>query len=101
MKYFVCKEKHKDGNPHIHAYLEFDVKQQISSREMLHVEIIESSGEIRLCEGRYEAVRSAEKTLEYMTKNCGGNDYKTNMDVPIIGFQVLLSYRRSSLCCAK
>ncbi len=42
MKYFVCKEEHKDGNPHIHAYLEFDIKQQISSREMLHVQIIES-----------------------------------------------------------
>ena len=52
---------------------------------MLHVEIIESSGKIKVCEGRYEAVRSAEKTLEYMTKNCGENDYKINMDVPIIG----------------
>lgn len=84
MKYFICKEEHKDGNPHIHAYLEFSCTQEIPSREKLHVEIIESDGKIKLCEGKYEAVRNSGKTLEYITKDCDEGDYRTNMYVPVI-----------------
>jgi hypothetical protein len=83
MKYFLCKEKHKDGNPHIHVYLEFNTRQEIPSRERLHVKIV-LNGQIKLCEGRYEAVRNSEKTLDYISKDCG-NNYKSNMDVPLIG----------------
>lgn len=84
MKYFICKEKHKDDNPHIHVYLEFSCTQEIPSREKLHVEIIELNGKIKLCEGKYEAVRNSGKTLEYITKDCDESDYRTNMYVPVI-----------------
>lgn len=84
MKYFVCKEKHKDDSPHIHVYLEFSGKQEIPSREKLHVEIVGSDEQIKLCEGKYEAVRNTEKTLSYITKDCSEDDYKTNMNIPVV-----------------
>jgi len=84
MKYFVCKEKHKDGNPHIHVYIEFGAKEEIQSREKLHVEIVGSDEQTKLCEGKYEAVRNTEKTLSYITKDCNEGDYKTNMNIPVV-----------------
>ncbi len=85
VSYFIVKELHKDGNPHIHVYLEFKHQQQIYSRDKLHVTLIDpNSGKSVIQEGKYEGVRSKDKTLEYISKH-DEFGYETNMDIPIVG----------------
>jgi hypothetical protein len=84
MKYVISEEKHKDGNSHIHVYLEFGSKQQISSREKLHVNVIGVEGEEYVCQGKYESVKSTSRVLEYITKHGEESDLLTNMDLPIL-----------------
>jgi hypothetical protein len=84
MQYFISKEFHQDGNPHIHVFLEFENQQQILSRNRLHVTLIDpDSKRVTVQEGNYQSVRNRTKVLEYVTKYMKFG-YLTNIEIPIV-----------------
>jgi hypothetical protein len=84
MQYFISKEFHQDGNPHIHVFLEFENQQRILSRNRLHITLIDpDSKKVIVQEGNYQSVRNRTKVLEYVTKYMKFG-YLTNIEIPII-----------------
>jgi len=83
MDYLIVQELHEDGTPHIHAYIEFEEKQSIYSRDKLHVELKDNDKKKIIQEGRYESVRNRSSVMSYMLKDVRGN-YITNMCLPIV-----------------
>jgi hypothetical protein len=84
MQYFISKEFHQDGSPHIHVFLEFENQQQILSRNRLHVTLIDpDSKKVYVQEGNYQSVRNKIKVLEYVTKHMKSG-YLTNIEIPEI-----------------
>jgi hypothetical protein len=90
MEYLIAEEKHEDGTPHIHVYLEFETTQYINSRKPLEVKLINpDTGEEVIQVGKYEPVKNKHKVLKYILKNI---DLKTeeltlkntNMTLPIL-----------------
>lgn len=66
IKHIVAKEKHQDGNPHIHVFLELDKQCSIATPDFL---------DLWGNHGNYQAVRSAKAVYEYCTKE---NDWISN-----------------------
>ena len=79
--YLISEELHKDGNPHLHVYLEFDKVQKIYSEGKLDLVIDKKN-----YHGNYQSVKFKHSTIEYIIKSTtDGKEYKTNMNLPVIG----------------
>ena len=81
ISYFICSELHEDGNPHIYVYLEFKSKKEISSKDKLHINIIDLSSKMIVCQRKYESAQDTNKVLQYTTKDPEAK-YETNMSLP-------------------
>ena len=81
--YVIAKELHKDGNAHIHVYLEFDLKQDIYSAGKLDLKI-----DGRNFHGNYASARSTHNSIRYILKRINveerAGNYKTNMVLPFL-----------------
>jgi len=79
-KYIIAKEKHKNGIPHIHVYLEFSRFQEIYSRKKLHVIVYD-----KICEGNYAAARKKRNWIQYIVKSVENmDDLYTNMEINMV-----------------
>lgn len=79
MKYLITKEYHKDGNPHIHVFLEFPFINYINSREQLNLSLIEpETGKEKVLEGKYESSKKKYSVIKYVLKDQCGDPF-TNM----------------------
>lgn len=67
-EYVICLEKHKDGNPHLHAFVKFIPKKRIRTR----------SFDFEGYHGHYEVAKSWKAVVKYVTKY---KDYISNFDV--------------------
>jgi Geminivirus Rep catalytic domain len=63
-KYVMSVEKHEDGNPHLHVYLEFNEPQGIYSANKLDLIFDDVS-----FHGNYQVVKSEHATLRYILKS--------------------------------
>lgn len=78
-KYLISVEAHKDGNPHLHVYLEFGMVQAVYSADKLDLEF-----EGKMFHGNYQAVRSPHSTMQYIIKSVGDpNELALNFELPI------------------
>lgn len=78
--YVISMEKHKDGNDHLHVYLQFEFVQKIYSANKLDLILTTNQGKTMTCHGNYQSVKSQHKTLSYITKESA---FETNMELPI------------------
>lgn len=67
-EYVICLEHHKDGNPHLHAYVKFNVRKRIHS----------DSFDFEGYHGHYEVAKSWKAVCQYVIKY---KDYISNFDV--------------------
>lgn len=81
-RYVISEEFHKDGNPHLHVYLEFDSVQAVYSESKLDL-VLTGIGE-KSFHGNYQAVKSEHAILQYILKTAGSLEkICTNKDLPI------------------
>jgi len=69
VEYIICHELHKDGDPHLHAYVKF-------LEGVKHVDAPTKFDYSK--HGNYQAVRSAKKVIQYVKKD---GDYISSFDV--------------------
>ena len=67
-KYAICRELHKDGNPHIHALIVFEKKFNSRNQKVFDID-----GK----HGKIEPLKSQPKALEYIKKD---GDFITNIE---------------------
>lgn len=83
MNYFIVRETHVTGDPHIHCYIEFPGIKPVYSREKLHV-IIKTDKGPHLCQGNYQAGKNKSAIINYLLKTAKKSaDIYTNMRLPI------------------
>lgn len=70
-EYLICEEKHKDGNPHLHAFIKLDKRVRFKSSRF---DIIYEG---KTYHGEYEIAKSWNAVKKYITKD--GN-YISNFD---------------------
>ena len=82
--YLIVREAHKTGEPHIHAFLEFDSVQNIYAADKLDIRLNLSNNEEQIFHGNYQSSRSKSGSIKYLLKSV--SDYKslkTNMKLPV------------------
>lgn len=70
----IAREKHADGNSHLHVYLEADNPMEVNSSDAL--DLTDSTG--TKYHGNYQSVRSRSAVLKYVTKD---GEFITNLDL--------------------
>jgi hypothetical protein len=78
-KFLIATEFHKDGHPHLHVYLEFNLPEGIYSATKLDLTI-----EGKVYHGNYQSVKSQHKSLQYIIKSAVDRDnLNCNFTLPI------------------
>lgn len=75
VKYIVAHEHHKNGDDHLHAYLEFPKGSPYRTRDPAFADLIVPGG---MFHGNYQGCRSAKNVIKYVTKD---DDYVSNFDI--------------------
>ena len=76
-KYIICEEKHKDGDPHLHAFLNIDHKVRCKG-DRFDLEYFEKKKH-----GEYQPAKSWKAVMKYIIKESkkGPKNYISNFDV--------------------
>lgn len=70
----IAREKHADGNHHLHCYIEAETPMSVSSATELDLTGADGTN----YHGNYQTVRSRGRVLKYVTKE---SDYVTNLEL--------------------
>lgn len=70
----IAKEKHADGNSHLHVYLEATETMEVTASDALDL----VAGDGARFHGNYQSVRSRSAVLKYVTKD---GEFITNLDL--------------------
>ncbi len=62
--YVVCREKHKDGDCHIHMYIKFDRRVRVRYADCFDFKVGD-----KLYHGNYQVARNAKKVISYCKKD--------------------------------
>ena len=77
-KYLISTERHIDGNPHLHVFLEFGLPQGIYSSTKLDLVL-----DGKIYHGNYQSVKSSHSTKQYIIKSVDIEKLNTNMTLPL------------------
>jgi len=69
-QYLICRENHKDGNPHLHAYIELETGVRTKDAP-IDFNLLSKTG-------NYQPCRSCQNVIKYVKK---GNDYLCSFDL--------------------
>lgn len=76
-EYVICEEKHKDGNPHLHAFIKLDKKVRCKG-DRFDLEFFDYKKH-----GEYQPAKSWRAVIGYVTKESknGPKNYISNIDI--------------------
>ena len=94
-EYCMVYEKHEDGSPHTHIYLE--LKKKLTTRNANYFDL-PSEPEGQIVHGNYQGVKSKASVLEYIMKDVvDENDVVTNMYISKEGRIVNIEYKATEI----